>query len=82
MFFSEKDFHIQDNKQNKQLENIDKKFPIVDKVRSVFELYFENNGQLRIIECCDGYFNEILSVEELKQLSQYFLEVAKYIEHK
>ncbi len=79
MFFSEKDFHIQDNKQ---LENIDKKFPIVDKVRSVFELYFENNGQLKIIECCDGYFNEILTVEELKQLSQYFLEVAKYIEHK
>ncbi len=79
MYFSEKDVHIQNNKQ---LENIERRYPIVNKVRSVFELFFEDNGQLRIVECCDGYFNETLSVEELKQLSQYFLEVAKYIEHK
>lgn len=67
---------------NKQLENIERRYPIVNKVRSVFELLFDDNGHLRIVECCDGYFNETLSVEELKQLSQYFLEVAKYIAYK
>lgn len=79
MWFNERYIHTQDNKQ---LENIARKFPIIHKVSSVFELFFEHNGQLRITECCDGYFSEILSVEELRQLSQYFLEVAKYIEHK
>lgn len=69
-------------KDNKNLEKIDKEFSVVEKVRSVFELFFEGNGQLNIVECCDNYFIEQLSVEELKQLSQYFLKVADYIEKK
>ncbi len=69
-------------KDNENLEKIDKEFSVVEKVRSVFELFFEGNGQLNIVECCDNYFIEQLSVEELKQLSQYFLKVADYIEKK
>ena len=69
-------------KDNENLEKIDKEFSVVEKVGSVFELFFEGNGQLNIVECCDNYFIEQLSVEELKQLSQYFLKVADYIEKK
>ncbi len=69
-------------KDNENLEKIEKEFLVVEKVSSVFELFFEDNGQLNIVECCDNYFYEQLSVEDLKQLSQYFLKVADYIERK
>ncbi len=79
MYFSERDYNLKDNKE---LENIDKKFPIVRKLCDIFELFFDSSERLNIIECCDGYFFETLSLEELKQLSQYFLEVINYIENK
>lgn len=71
-----------DIKDNKCLNNINKKFPVVKKVSDVFELSFEENGKLYIIENCDGYFFQYLSSDELEQLSQYFLDVANYIKNK
>ena len=49
------------------------------KMNDIFELFFEKND-LYIMECCDGYFNAKLSVSDLKELSNYFLEVANYYE--
>lgn len=79
IFFDPKDF--EKNKNNDCLREIEKKFPIVEKIRNVFELYFEDNGRLDIVECCDGYYFQSLSVEELKQLSLFFSEVASFVEN-
>lgn len=70
------------NEENKELSKIDKEFPVIKKVGSIFELFIEDNGQLNIVECCDNYFYEQLSIDDLQQLSQYFLRVANYMEEK
>ena len=68
------------NKYNKVLKKINKKFSSVRKVDGIFELFFEDDGQLKIIECCDYYFRQRLSSKDLKQLAQYFLLVAYFME--
>lgn len=68
------------NKYNKVLIKINEKFSSVEKVDGIFELFFKDDGQLKIIECCDYYFMQSLSIEDLKQLAQYFLLVAHFME--
>lgn len=65
---------------NKNLEEIDKEFPVVKKVKNVFELLFETEGELLIYECCDHCFYQELTSADLRQLSAYFLKVAEYLE--
>ena len=69
-----------DDKLNSKLNELDKKFPVLKKLVNIFELFFDNE-KLNITECCDGYFFRQLSVIDLLELSQYFLNVAKLIEN-
>lgn len=48
---------------------------------SVFRLYFDTKDNCKITECCDYYYDTTLSVEDLKQLSAYFLDIARFIEN-
>lgn len=77
MWFSQRDKEI---KENNVLEEIDKEFSVLEKLSNIFELFFDCDGQLNIVEGCDGYFCEFLTIEDLKQLSKYFLKVANYME--
>lgn len=76
MWFSNRDNEEINNLFLKKLE--DKKYKNLSiKMNNIFELFFEKND-LYIVECCDGYFCEKISVSDLLELSKYFLEVAQY----
>lgn len=78
MWFSNRDNEDFNNQFLGKLE--DEKFKNLSiKLSDIFELFFEEND-LYICECCDGYFHSKLSVEDLKELSNYFLQVANYYE--
>lgn len=65
-----------DINQNVFLNDIEKEFPIIKKMSNIFCLFFTEDGQLTISTVRGGLYFEDLSVDDLKQLSRYFFQVA------
>lgn len=71
MFISGRDFKL---KENQILDTLDKKYPIINKLYRIFEIYYAEDNY-NIQDGCDGVFGDILNKEDLKELSNYFLEL-------
>lgn len=61
--------------KEKQLENIISKYPVISKIEDKRVFYIGvGEESIYVQELCDTWFSANLNTQELKQLSDFFLE--------
>lgn len=61
------------------LEKLYEQFPIMEKLKEerVFSVQKDGSGELEIMERCDEWFSVLVTKEEVKEISDFFLALSE-----